>query len=49
MILPRGANAVSELEAARWSWHGDFELVPSATAPGSGIVLAKHIRRRKAQ
>ena len=49
MILPRGANAVSELEAARAAWHGDFELVPSTTAPGSGIVLAQHVRRRKAQ
>jgi 16S rRNA (guanine527-N7)-methyltransferase len=49
MILPRGMNAVSELEAARAAWHGDFELVPSVTAPGSGIVLAKHVRRRKSQ
>jgi 16S rRNA (guanine527-N7)-methyltransferase len=48
LILPRGANAVSELEAARNAWHGDFELVPSVTAPGSGIVLAQHVRRRKA-
>jgi 16S rRNA (guanine527-N7)-methyltransferase len=49
LILPRGANALSELEAARTAWHGDFELVPSVTAPGSGIVLAQHVRRRKAQ
>jgi len=49
MIFPRGANAVSELEAARTAWHGDFELAPSVTAPGSGIVLAQHVRRRKAQ
>jgi 16S rRNA (guanine527-N7)-methyltransferase len=49
MILPRGANALSELEAARTAWHGDFKLVPSVTAPGSGIVLAQHVRRRKAQ
>jgi len=49
MILPRGMNAVSELDAARAAWHGDFELVPSVTAPGSGIVLAQHVRRRKAQ
>jgi 16S rRNA (guanine527-N7)-methyltransferase len=49
MILPRGVNAVSELEAARAAWHGDFDLAPSATAPGSGIVLARHVRRRNAQ
>jgi 16S rRNA (guanine527-N7)-methyltransferase len=49
MIFPRGANAVSELEAARMAWHGDFVLAPSVTAPGSGIVLAQHVRRRKAQ
>jgi len=49
MIFPRGANAVSELEAARMAWHGDFDLVPSVTAPGSGIVLAQHVRRRKTQ
>ena len=49
MILPRGANAVSELDAARVAWHGDFDLAPSVTAPGSGIVLARHVRRRNAQ
>jgi 16S rRNA (guanine527-N7)-methyltransferase len=49
MVLPRGANAVSELDAARGAWHGDFDLVPSATAPDSGIVLAQHVRRRSAQ
>ena len=49
MILPRGANAVSELDAARIAWHGDFDLAPSMTAPGSGIVLARHVRRRNAQ
>jgi 16S rRNA (guanine527-N7)-methyltransferase len=49
MILPRGVNAVSELAAARAAWHGDFDLVPSVTAPGSGIVLAQHVRRRKTQ
>lgn len=48
MILPRGMNAVSELEAARAAWHGEFSLVPSVTAPGSGIVLARHVRRREA-
>lgn len=49
MILPRGANAVSELDTARIAWHGDFDLVPSRTAPDSGIVLAQHVRRRIAQ
>ena len=49
MILPRGANAVSELDAARAAWHGDFDLVPSVTAPASGIILAQHVRRRSAQ
>lgn len=49
MILPRGVSAVSELDAARGAWHGDFDLVPSVTAPGSGIVLARHVRRRNAQ
>jgi 16S rRNA (guanine527-N7)-methyltransferase len=49
MILPRGANAVSELEAARAAWHGSFDLAPSVTAPGSGIVLARHVGRSNAQ
>jgi 16S rRNA (guanine527-N7)-methyltransferase len=49
LILPRGVNAVSELDAARAAWHGEFDLAPSATAPGSGIVLARHVRRRNAQ
>jgi 16S rRNA (guanine527-N7)-methyltransferase len=49
LILPRGVNAVSELEAARMAWHGDFDLASSVTAPDSGIVLARHVRRRTAQ
>jgi 16S rRNA (guanine527-N7)-methyltransferase len=45
-VLPKGRSAASELEAARQSWHGHFELVPSRTDPDASIVLAGNIRRR---
>jgi 16S rRNA (guanine527-N7)-methyltransferase len=46
-ILPKGASAQSELEAARASWHGDFRLVPSLTDPGASIIVAEDVRPRR--
>jgi 16S rRNA (guanine527-N7)-methyltransferase len=45
-ILPKGASAQSELEAARASWHGEFRLVPSITDPGASIIIAEGVRPR---
>jgi 16S rRNA (guanine527-N7)-methyltransferase len=46
-ILPKGASAQSELEAARASWHGEFRLVPSLTDPGASIIIAEGVRPRR--
>jgi 16S rRNA (guanine527-N7)-methyltransferase len=46
-VLPKGASAQSELEAARASWHGDFRLVPSLTDPGASIIIAEGLRPRQ--
>lgn len=45
-ILPKGATAQSELEAARASWHGAFRLVPSITDPDASIIIAEGVRPR---
>jgi 16S rRNA (guanine527-N7)-methyltransferase len=47
-VLPKGRSAQSELDAARETWQGRFELVPSRTDPDAAIVLAHGVRRRKA-
>jgi 16S rRNA (guanine527-N7)-methyltransferase len=46
-ILPKGASAQSELEAARASWHGEFRLVPSQTDPDASIIIAEGVRPRR--
>ncbi len=46
-VLPKGRSAQSELDTARLSWQGDFELVPSVTDPDSWIVLASNVHRRR--
>ena len=45
-VLPKGRTAQSELETARLSWQGTFQLVPSATDPDARIVLASNVHRR---
>lgn len=45
-VLPKGRNALTELEAARSSWQGDFRLVPSVTDADAAIVIAEGVRRR---
>ncbi len=47
-VLPKGRSAQSELDTARRSWQGDFELVPSITDPDARIVLATNVHRRRA-
>lgn len=47
-VLPKGRSAQSELDAARRTWQGEFELVPSLTDPHAAIVTAHGVRRRRA-
>ena len=46
-VLPKGRGAQRELDTARATWQGDFELVPSATDRDSWIVLASNVHRRR--
>jgi len=43
-LLPKGQSAASELAAARGSWQGDFQVVPSVTDPGAAIIVAEQIQ-----
>lgn len=45
-LLPRGENAVSDLDIARRAWHGVFHVEQSLTDPTAGIVVAKAVRPR---
>jgi 16S rRNA (guanine527-N7)-methyltransferase len=46
-ILPKGASAQSELDAARTSWQGEFRLVPSLTDDRASIIIAEGVRPRR--
>jgi 16S rRNA (guanine527-N7)-methyltransferase len=46
-ILPKGASAQSELDAARASWQGEFRLVPSLTDDRASIIIAEGVRPRR--
>lgn len=46
-VLPKGRGAQHELDTARATWQGKFELVPSKTDPESWIVLASDVHRRR--
>lgn len=45
-VLPKGQNAISELDDARRTWQGVFELVPSMTSPDASIVIAQGVKPR---
>ena len=45
-VLPKGESAKSELDEARATWQGSFQLVPSRTNPASAIIIAEHVQRR---
>lgn len=45
-VLPKGQRAKSELDEAKRSWQGSFELVPSVTSPDASIVIAEGVRPR---
>lgn len=45
-VLPKGRNALIELESARHAWQGVFHVEPSVTENGSMIVVASGIARK---
>jgi 16S rRNA (guanine527-N7)-methyltransferase len=45
-VLPKGRSAAKELEEARRTWQGDFQLLPSATDPEARILVADRVRRK---
>ncbi|MBR0552993.1 16S rRNA (guanine(527)-N(7))-methyltransferase RsmG [Stakelama marina] len=45
-LLPKGASAQSEVEAARDAWQGSFHVEQSITHPESRIVVAREVRRK---
>ena len=45
-VLPKGRKAREELEEARKSWQGRFELAKSATDDDASILIASEVRRK---
>ena len=45
-VLPKGRNAVRELEALDPSWQGDFRLEPSLTDAQARIIVARGVYRK---
>ena len=45
-LLPKGESAKWELDEARRTWQGSFQLVPSQTHDKAAIVVAEGVRRR---
>jgi 16S rRNA (guanine527-N7)-methyltransferase len=45
-VLPKGRTAESEVAAARQTWHGRFQLMPSVTDPDARIVLIRRAAPR---
>ena len=45
-VFPKGRTAESEVAAARETWHGDFQLMPSVTDPDARIVLIRRAALR---
>ena len=43
-LLPRGENAVSDLELVRRAWQGEFHVKQSLTDPAAGILVATQVR-----
>jgi len=46
LVRPKGRSAAEEVETARRTWQGRFEIVPSRTDASAGIVVARDVRRR---
>lgn len=48
-LLPKGRNAVNELEEARKAWELDFAVQPSVTDPDAGILTGTVFGKRAAK
>lgn len=46
-LLPKGKSAQEELEAARWTWQGDFALHASLAQDDAFIIAAHNARPRR--
>ncbi|MEO7564268.1 MAG: 16S rRNA (guanine(527)-N(7))-methyltransferase RsmG [Sphingomicrobium sp.] len=46
-VLPKGQSGLQELQEARKSWHGVFQLEQSLIDPRSLIVIAQNVRPRE--
>lgn len=45
-VLPKGRSAKTEVAAAKRTWHGQFQLMPSVTDPDARIVLIRRAAPR---
>ncbi|MCL6683825.1 16S rRNA (guanine(527)-N(7))-methyltransferase RsmG [Sphingomonas alba] len=45
-LFPKGKSAQLELEEAKRSWQGSFQLVPSVTSDEAAILVASQVRRK---
>ena len=48
-VLPKGRTAAIELEEARRTWQGVFELTSSVTDAEAAILIAESVRRRRSR
>ncbi len=46
-LLPKGRSAREELESAKASWQGEFQVEPSLTDPDAAIIVATNIRPKR--
>jgi len=46
-VLPKGKSAAEELEDARASWQGEFQLIPSITDSEAAIIVAHGVTAGK--
>lgn len=46
-LLPKGRSAAMEVAAARATWQGEFQLVPSVTDSQAAIIVATNVRPGK--
>jgi 16S rRNA (guanine527-N7)-methyltransferase len=46
-VLPKGRNALNELETAREQWQAMFHVEPSVTEGGSMIIVATGVARKQ--
>jgi 16S rRNA (guanine527-N7)-methyltransferase len=47
LIFPKGRNVQRELDDARATWQGEFQVAPSLTDPEARIVIVEGLRARR--